>query len=162
LASLALFTLLAANATDAANATIAVAESANATVRAAGGMLNEAANATGMKFSSGGFMWSSYLQAVGGVFFLLAVLAAGFYLLKRFGPRAGLGLFPRAQFKVEAQLPLGPRKSVVVVRFLNKRLVLGVTDANINLLIEMETGHDNESGDFTSLLEEAQTRHSAG
>lgn len=95
--------------------------------------------------------WTAYFQALGAIFLILAVLAGGFYLLKRFGPRAmGGGVFGRGTLQLEAQLPLGPRRSVVVVRFLNKRLVLGVTDSNINLLTETETGHDDEVPEYTS------------
>ncbi|MFW5735206.1 MAG: flagellar biosynthetic protein FliO [Oceanidesulfovibrio sp.] len=89
--------------------------------------------------------WSGYFQALGAIFLIIAVLAGGFFLLKRFGPRAvGGGVFGRGTLQLEAQLPLGPRKSIAVVRFLNKRLVLGVTDSNITLLTETETKHDDE------------------
>lgn len=95
--------------------------------------------------------WSGYFQALGAIFLIIAVLAGGFFLLKRFGPRAmGGGVFGRGTLQLEAQLPLGPRRSVAVVRFLNKRLVLGVTDSNITLLTETETGHDDEVPEYIS------------
>lgn len=94
--------------------------------------------------------WSGYFQAIGSIFLILAVLGGGFYLLKRFGPRAvGGGVFGRGTLQLEAQLPLGPRRSVAVVRFLNKRLVLGVTDSNITLLTETETDDDDEVPEHT-------------
>lgn len=95
--------------------------------------------------------WSGYFQAVGSIFLILAVLGGGFFLLKRFGPRAvGGGVFGRGTLQLEAQLPLGPRRSVAVVRFLNKRLVLGVTDSNITLLTETETDDDDEVPEHTT------------
>ncbi len=99
--------------------------------------------------------WGAYFQAIGVVFLILAVLAGGFYLLKRVGPRAGLGRLSQSTLRLEGQLSIGPKKSVVVVRFLNKRLVLGVTDTTINLLT---TETDYEQDDFKGELEEARKR----
>jgi flagellar protein FliO/FliZ len=173
LASLAPLSCLAAlaasnasNATGAANASAhsfrgAVKDGAdrlaNATAGAARAVADTASNATA-GFSADGFGWGGYFQAIGMVFLLLAVLAVGFYLLKRFGSRTGLGYFSRGDLKMEAQLPLGQRRSVVVVRFLNKRLVLGVTDENINLLTELDAGNEQRNDDFTDHLEEARSR----
>jgi flagellar protein FliO/FliZ len=83
------------------------------------------------------------LHMAGALFLVLAVILVGFWLLKRFGPMAGLGA-ARGKLAFEGQLALGPRRSVVVVRFLNKVLVLGVTEHQINLLTEMDTGHDQD------------------
>jgi flagellar protein FliO/FliZ len=99
--------------------------------------------------------WAGYFQSVGVIFLLLALIAAALFLLKRFGPRSGMGLFKRGDLKLEGQLPLGPRKSVVVVRFLNKRLVLGVADSQINLLTEVDDKHAS-SDDFSQTMERAQ------
>ena len=99
--------------------------------------------------------WGAYFQAIGMVFLILAVLAGGFYLLKRVGPRAGLGRLSKGNLRLEGQLSIGAKKSVVVVRFLNKRLVLGVTDTSINLLT---TETDHEHDDFEGELEEARKR----
>jgi len=99
------------------------------------------------------------LKVAGILCLMLAFIFAGFWLLKRYGHRAGLGLLSKNQMKLEGQLSLGPKKTVVVVRFLNKRLVLGVTDSNINLLTEMDAGHDaaQTDKDFNASLEEART-----
>jgi flagellar protein FliO/FliZ len=53
-------------------------------------------------------------------------------------------------------MSLGPKKNIVVVRFLNKRMVLGVTDASFNLLTEMDTGDDTDRKDFDKALEDAR------
>ncbi len=104
------------------------------------------------------FGWGSYFQGVGVIFFLLAALAVVIFLLKRFGPRAGLPGFKRGNLQIDSQLSLGPKKSVVVVRFLNKSLVLGVTDTNINLLTEVEADHEPiEDTDFSETLEKERS-----
>lgn len=87
--------------------------------------------------------WGGYLQGVGLMFALLAALLVAFVLFKRYAARAGLGGLTKGSLKLEAQLGLGAKKSVVVVRFLNTRLVLGVTDTQINLLTRMD--HDDAS-----------------
>ncbi len=117
--------------------------------------LEASQNATGM-FQSGDMVWGNYIQMLGSVFLLLAVLFLAVYLLKRYGPRAGLRVFHRGDLKMESQLPLGPKKSVVVVRFLNKRLVVGVTDSQINLLTTVEVDQDAESKGFSQALTKAQ------
>lgn len=114
-----------------------------------------AGNATSM-LQSGEIVWGGYLQMLGSVFLLLAILFLAFYLLKKYGPRAGLGVFNRGDLKMEAQLPLGPKRSVVVVRFLNKRLVVGVTETQINLLTTMEVDLHEQDKDFSRELSRIQ------
>lgn len=99
--------------------------------------------------------WAGYFQSLGVIFLLLGLIALALYLLKRFGPRSGMGLFKRGELQLEGQLAIGPKKSVVVVRFLNKRLVLGVTEAQINLLTEVDDEHAS-SQDFNQTMERAQ------
>ena len=85
------------------------------------------------------FTWSGYLEAIGLLFLLLAVLCLVLWCVRRFGnfnflPRPGA--FPRNALTMEAQLPLGPRKGLMVVRYFNKRLLLGITEQQISLLTE--------------------------
>lgn len=101
---------------------------------------------------------SAWLTMVGGLFIILALLFVVLWLLKRYGPKAGLGMFHRGDLKMEGQLGLGPKKSVVVVRFLNKVMVLGVTDSRITLLTEMEDDHDQGQTDFSTNLEQARNK----
>lgn len=98
------------------------------------------------------------IQVAGALLLLLGVLFLALYLLKRYGPRAGLGVFGRGDLKLESQLALGPRRSVVVVRYLNKRMVLGVTETSINLLTEMESGHAPDSTNFADTLASEASR----
>ncbi len=92
------------------------------------------------------------MNVVGALVLILAVIYAGFWLMKRYGPRAMFGGPRGSMLKMEGHLALGPRRSVVVVRFLNKRLVLGVTDQSINLLHEAE---DEPDRDGTQSFEKA-------
>lgn len=58
------------------------------------------------------------------------------WLFRRYGrsPLSAAGSFPRGGLRMETQLPLGPRRGLVVVRFLDQRLLLGVTEHQITLL----------------------------
>ena len=82
---------------------------------------------------------------------LLGVIFVAYLLLKKFGPRMGLPARSES-LKIVGQLAIGPKRSVVLVRFLNRVLVLGVTEHNINLLTEAKTDHDAPELDFNDLL----------
>ncbi len=85
------------------------------------------------------------------LFIILGVIFLGFYLLKRYGHKAGLGMGSSNRLKLMDILNVGPKKSIVVVRFLNKDLVLGVTDSRINLLAESQI-HDENEQEFSKIL----------
>jgi flagellar protein FliO/FliZ len=101
------------------------------------------------------FSWGGYIQAVGVLFLLVGLLWLALWAVRRHGGlfRAvpGAGGFSRDDLRLEAQLPIGPRKGLMVVRFLNKRLLLGVTDQQITLLTEQYLDHEHGSDDATSL-----------
>ena len=70
---------------------------------------------------------------------LLAFIFAAFWLLKRYGGKFGIGPNGRGgTLRLVDHLPVGPRKSVVVVRYLNKDLVLGITEQSITFLTEAD------------------------
>ncbi len=96
-----------------------------------------------------------FLQVMGWLFFILACLIALLYLLKRFAPKAALAV--DGKLTILGQVGLGPKKSLVVVRFLNKMLVLGVTDTQINLITEMTT---DESTSFEDVLGKTSSANS--
>lgn len=113
------------------------------------------------------FSWGSYVQALAILCLLLGVLWVGVWLLRRYGrfnfiPRPGN--LPRDALMMEAQMPLGPRKGLMVVRFMNRRLLLGVTEQQIILLTEERPDHETSRQDFQHLLEQsvAASAHDAG
>lgn len=92
---------------------------------------------------------------------ILVVILLAFWMLRRFGPRLGLGGRSLAHgLRLEGHMTLGPRKNIMVVRFLNKLLVLGVTDQSINLLTEVDTSH--EAQEFQDALDQARKGGSPG
>ncbi len=96
------------------------------------------------------------LQVVGGLLLLLGLLYVGFYLLRKYGHKAGLGSAAKGRLKLEGGLSLGPKRSLVLVRFLNKHLLLGVTDHSITLLTEAEADHDDGHQTFSGALTKAR------
>jgi flagellar protein FliO/FliZ len=95
------------------------------------------------------------LQMAGALLLILAVIFLAFWILRRFGPKFGLGPGGRGgMLRLVSQLALGPRKSVMVVRFLNRDLVLGVTDQTITLLTEVPTDHESNDN-FAQTLDRA-------
>lgn len=111
-------------------------------------------------FSGQEFGWGGYFQALAAVFLLLGLLYFLVHLLRRVSGKGGLRLLKRGELQLEGQMALGPKRSIVVVRFLNKRLVLGVTETQINLLESMEASHDEDKETFTQVLD--TTRNSDG
>lgn len=142
-----------------ANATAPLANG-TASLTNATAPLAQAAASTGTALGEVGFSWGGYFQAIGVLFLLLAALWAGMWFLRKYGkfnfiPKPGM--LPRDALRLEAQLPLGPRKGLMVVRFLNKRLLLGVTDHQITLLTESDAQHEqNNTMEFKDILDEAQ------
>ena len=96
------------------------------------------------------------LKMAGGLFLVLGLLFLLLFLLKRYGHKAGLTSQLSSDLKLVGQMTLGPRKSVVVVRYLNKDMVLGVTDSSISLLTE--TRHDHPQTNFSSHLEQSRSK----
>lgn len=94
------------------------------------------------------FTWGGYFQAIGILIILLVVLWYVLRLVRRFagGTLVPSGALSRQDLRMEAQLAVGPRKGVVVVRFLNKRLLLGVTDQQITLLTETDVDSESPNG----------------
>lgn len=122
------------------------------------GPLDDAARESVKTLPQAGDMTGALFQVAGVLFLLLALMFLGFWVLRRFGKRMGLGVFGSGDLRIEGTMSLGPKKSIVVVRFLNKRMVLGVTDASINLLTQVDTGHDTDRKDFDKALDEARAK----
>ena len=113
------------------------------------------------------FSWGGYFQGIGALFLILAALWGVVWFLRRRGSLPGLGGLPRDSFSVEAQLALSPKKKLILVRFLNSRLLLGVTDQQITLLKEVEGPHGREestkssSRSFAEVIEDASQKNDA-
>lgn len=141
-------------------ATAVVGNATSTVSNATSAMTSAAATASSSALGQSGFSWGGYFQAIGVLLVLLGVLWGAVWLMRKYGkfnfmPRPG-GL-PRDALRLEAQLPLGPRKGLMVVRFLNKRLLLGVTDHQITLLTESTDHHDEiNSTEFKDIFEEEQ------
>jgi len=103
------------------------------------------------------FSWSGYFYAIGALCLILGALWGVLWLMRRSGKFRFMpshDTFPRDALRIEAQLPLGPRRGLMVVRFLNKRLLLGLSDQQIHLL--SEANYDGQaSTDFSEALEAA-------
>lgn len=132
----------------------------------------ETAAGTAGTFSQaeGLFSWSGYFQALAVLFLIVALLWLALWYLKR---RGGIKLLTRqGDLSLENRLTLGPKKSIIVVRFLNKRVLLGVTDQQITMLTELPEDEDDtgshhspqanateftaHAADFTAHLAEAE------
>lgn len=105
------------------------------------------------------FSWGGYIQAIGILCLLLALFWFALWLVRRYGrfnflPRPGA--LPRGALVMEAQMPLGPRKGLMVVRFLNTRLLLGVTDNRISLLKEEELHDAPRDDNFQGIMDQAR------
>lgn len=105
------------------------------------------------------FSWSGYVHAVGILCLLLAALWLVLWLVRRYGRFSFLprpGALPREALVMEAQMPLGPRKGLMVVRFLNTRLLLGVTEQQICLLKEEDVHDEPRDNDFQGIMDQAR------
>jgi flagellar protein FliO/FliZ len=101
------------------------------------------------------------VKMAGAMLLLLALLLLGLALLKRYGLAAKLqGGGSGAALRIEERMMLGPRKQLVVVRFLNRRLLLGITDTGINLIAEDQADHAHKI-DFQTTLEQADSEDSS-
>lgn len=82
------------------------------------------------------FSWGGYFSALAGMFFLLGML---WFALRFMKNRGGLRFFGSTEnLQVEGRYPLGPKKHLLVVRFMDKRLLIGVTDHHISYLTEAD------------------------
>lgn len=130
---------------------------ADAAAQTAGRALGDAANAIGQNGSL--VSWAGYFQALAVLFLIVALLAFFLWLLKRKG---GIKLLTQqGGLTFESRLSLGPKKSLIVVRFLNKRVLLGVTDQQITMLTELPNDENDvpapqNTANFNEFLNKAE------
>ena len=87
------------------------------------------------------FSLGGYFQALGVLFLIIAILFVALCFLRRKG---GIKLLTgQGDLLVESRIALGAKKQLIVVRFLNKRVLLGVTDQQITMLTELPTNEDH-------------------
>ena len=81
--------------------------------------------------------WSTvaYVVSLFAVFAFVVILA--YFVARAFGKSSMRSLAARGG-QVHLQLPLGPNRSVCVVELYGRVFVLGVTDANIQLITEID------------------------
>ena len=103
--------------------------------------------------------WGSYMESIGVMLLLLGGLYGLLWLVKKYGMNKGFRgrKGDDMNLTVEERFHLAPKKQLVVVRFLNKRLLLGVTDHQINLLSETEadeddSSHSSDSKEFKNIM----------
>ena len=105
------------------------------------------------------FSWGSYFEAIG----IMLILLIGFWYMLKVVRKIGNGRFlpsqkllPRDSMFLEGQLSLGQGKSIVIVKILNERLILGVTEHQITMLTKAGM---NDVSTFEELLQEAPTQN---
>lgn len=118
-------------------------ESASQTAQAAGAAVQNATDvAVGAAQMVPSYSWTGYFLGLALMFVMLALLWFGARLMRQKG---GLRLLGQSSaLSVETRLALSPRKHLLVVKYRNKRLLLGVTEHNISLLSEdpLEEGEE--------------------
>lgn len=81
-----------------------------------------------------------FYRVIWGTILVVALLVFGLYVYKRFmGNQAVLN---KGNIKILSRLNIGPRQTILIISVEGKRLLLGVTDQNINVLKELE---DNDT-----------------
>jgi flagellar protein FliO/FliZ len=79
------------------------------------------------------------VRALGALAAVAAALVVFLWLLKR-GAFASLSRTNRHGLAVESALPLGDRRSLVVVKVEGRRLLLGLSPTQVALITELEQG----------------------
>lgn len=103
---------------------------------------------------------SYLLQVLLGLMFVLALVFASAWLLKRVGQG---GLTGNSHMKIVATLPIGTRERIAVVDVGGQQLLLGITPTSINTLHAFDEpviSQDNSPGssDFASKIREVMAK----
>jgi flagellar biosynthetic protein FliO len=86
--------------------------------------------------SDGGMLDAGIRMAVS-LLMVLALIAAGVFVLKKVSPYRGLAASSGNPVSVISKIPLGQKKSICLVRVADEILVIGLTSANVSLLAKM-------------------------
>ncbi|HOK06401.1 MAG TPA: flagellar biosynthetic protein FliO [Syntrophales bacterium] len=80
---------------------------------------------------------TSFLKMLFALALVLGIMVGAVYLLKRLTGQTGPGLGEGIGIDVVSARPMGPKGAVMILRVLDRVLVVGVTDQAINLLAEI-------------------------
>ena len=110
---------------------------------------------------------------IGMVLVVIGLLVLFLHFLRKYLFKPVGGGTPGGQFQVIRQFHLGPKKTVALVRFAGRLLVLGITDSNINTLAEIDdpeevekiisdagSSADSQGGAFRDIYENILSRTS--
>jgi len=79
-----------------------------------------------------------FLQAFGSLVLVVTLIFAVLYLLKKFVIRDfSAGKKNITEFKIIGQVMLQPKKYISIIKVVDRILIIGLTDNNINLLSEI-------------------------
>lgn len=95
-----------------------------------------------LSFPSSMASWGGYFEALAWLCFALALLWFVLWFIKRRGGVHLPGTSPA--MRIESRLALGPKKWIIVTRYLDRRLVLGVTEQSISLITEIPLDDEAE------------------
>lgn len=90
--------------------------------------------------------FEGYIQSLIVIFLILGFLLIVLWAVKKYGIRLGLAkMGTDKDLVLENHISLGPKRDACVVRYKNKKYILGVTDHQINLIAEIED-NNHEGG----------------
>ena len=108
-----------------------------------------AASATGtpLALPNVNFSWRGYFEALAILCFLLFAFFAVLWLFRRYAGGGARLVGGGPELRIESRLALGPKKWIMAVRYMDKRLLIGVTDRNVTLLTEMPIEPEGDHAD---------------
>jgi flagellar protein FliO/FliZ len=86
-----------------------------------------------------------YYQSIIVIFVILGFLALVLFAVKKYGIKFGMNrLNQNKDFCLEDHISLGPKRDACIVRYKEKKFLLGVTDHRISLISVIEDLKDKE------------------
>jgi flagellar biosynthetic protein FliO len=107
--------------------------------------------------ASDGGMLDAGIRMTVSLLMVLAIIAAGVFILKKVSPYRGLAASSGSPVSVISKIPLGQKKSICLVRVADEILVIGLTSANVSLLTKMNV-EDYYRGDGQTTSQNANQK----
>ena len=85
-----------------------------------------------------GSLDTSGIRMIASLLVVLALIAAGVFLLKKMMPYRGLAANEKYPIRVLSRVSLGQKRSICLVRIADEILVVGLTNTNISLLSKID------------------------